>query len=67
MSKVVNLFADLLVRTPDRRIAAVCLTFLLSDSEEEQKNDIDDADSDGETVGEAVNRDEISKLYNQLR
>lgn len=64
MSKVINLFSDLLIRTPDRRIAAVCLTFLLSDSEHEQNDDLDDADSDGETVGEAVNRDEISKLYN---
>lgn len=37
--RVVNIFADQLVKTPDKRVANICLNFLLNDDLDEDEDE----------------------------
>ena len=67
--RVVNIFADLLTKTPDRRIANICLNFLLNDDFDEKENEENQAEvaENGEDIDDPLKQDDLNKLYAQLK
>ena len=67
--RVVNIFADQLVKTPDKRVANICLNFLLNDDsdDEESEPSEQEVDENGDGPTDPTKQDDLNKLYAQLK